>query len=52
MASENLEQTIKDLQALLAFLRTIGYDTSTITLPAGATIVTRLKEVIDEELNV
>lgn len=49
--ANNIEDTLKNLNALLAFLRTLGYDTTTVTLSKAIAILTRISDVVNEELD-
>lgn len=46
------QDTVNQLQALLAFLRALGYDVDTITLTESIELLTRFTADINEVLNV
>ena len=51
MAVENVQDTITNINAVLALLRTLGYDVSTITVDQLMAILPRIQAVFNEELN-
>lgn len=51
MVVENVQDTITNINAIIALMRTLGYDINIITVNQLLAILPRIQAVFNEELN-